>query len=118
MGLDQVRLKRDGSKGSHSSGSSSAWSELTEDIVRWLEDKLGKCIVRARRDESETGRPCRDLSVVPQQHGDRATAAPHPHGRIRNPYYINYGGMAREVRLSEGQLGREHGSRHRQKLHY
>ena len=112
VSLDQVKLKREGSKSSHSSRSSSAWSEKTEEIVRWLEGKLGKCIGRVRRDEPEIGRPCRDLSVVPQQHGDGAAAAPHPHGRIRNPHHTNYGGMAREVRLSEGQLGREHGSRH------
>ena len=60
--------------------------------------------------EKEIGRPCHGYTVP--QRGEEVAAAPHPHGRTRNPYHTNYGGMAREVRLSEGQLGREHGSRH------
>ena len=110
VGLDQVKLKRDNTEASHSSGSSSAWSELANEVVKGFKEKLAKCI-GAHRAERETGRPCRDHSVAPQL-GRGSAAAPHPHGRIRNPYYVNYEGMAREERPQERQLGREPVARH------
>ena len=110
VGLAQVKLKRDNTESSRSSGSSSVWSELANELVKGFKEKLEKCI-GAHRAERETGRPCRDQSVAPQL-GQGSAAAPHPHGRIRNPYYENYEGMAREERPQERQLGREPVDRH------
>ena len=60
--------------------------------------------------EKEIGRPCHGYTVP--QRGEEVAAAPHPHGRIRNPYHANYEGMAREERPQERQLGREPVARH------
>ena len=82
-------------------------------MVRELMDKIMLLLglVGPGMEEKMNGRPCHDRTAP--QRGAQVAAAPHPHGRIRNPHLTNYGGMAREERLPEGQLGREHGSRHK-----
>ena len=110
VGLDQVKLVRNETVASHSSSSSSRW-ERAATLVKDLMDKIMVLLgLVGPGKEKMIGRPCHGYTVP--QRGEEVAAAPHPHGRIRNPYHTNYGGMAREVRLSEGQLGREHGSRH------
>ena len=111
VGLDQVKLVRNETVASHSSGSSSRWERATT-MVRELMDKIMLLLglVGPGMEEKMNGRPCHDRTAP--QRGAQVAAAPHPHGRIRNPYHTNHGGMAWEERLSESQLGREHGSRH------